>query len=220
MARTKDRERALGLRKKGMSYSQIKKRLGVAKSTLSYWLRDYPLSEKRIRELQGQNEQRIERCRETKREKKEKRLKEFYEQQKKLIFPTSERELYLAGLFLYWGDGTKSHPTSLSLSNSDPAMLNFFIAWLTKSLKIPKKKLRVQLHLYQNMDINEEIKFWSKTLCLPQNQFYNPYIKKTSFKRINHKGSFGHGTCNVNTGSARLKEKILMALRAIGDQYL
>jgi len=51
MARYKDREKALRLRtEKQMSYSQIKKILKVSKSTLSYWLRNYPLTEKNIYE--------------------------------------------------------------------------------------------------------------------------------------------------------------------------
>lgn len=78
MARFKDREKALILRKQGMSYSQIKKILKVSKSTLSLWLRNYPLSKQRIRKLRDWNEQRIEKCRETKRKKKEERLKQFY----------------------------------------------------------------------------------------------------------------------------------------------
>jgi len=43
MARFQDKEKALALRKQEMSYSQIKSILGISKSTLSSWLRDYPL---------------------------------------------------------------------------------------------------------------------------------------------------------------------------------
>ena len=52
MARFKDHEKALALRKQEISYSQIKKILGVSKSTLSDWLHKFPLSEEKIRELQ------------------------------------------------------------------------------------------------------------------------------------------------------------------------
>jgi len=219
MARLKDHEKALALRKQGMSYSQIKKILGVSKSTLSDWLRDYPLSEQRIRELRDWNEQRIERCRETKRKKKEKRLNEFYQKQKRVIFPLSKRELYLAGLFLYWGEGSKSQPTNLSISNSDPSIINFFIYWLSKSLSVPKKKMRVYLQLYSDMDIEKEIKFWSEALKIPLRQFSRPYVKKSSSERINHKGGFGHGTCQLRISSARIAEKTHMALKAIADRY-
>ena len=71
MARFRDHAKALILRKQGKSYSQIKTILKVSKSTLSLWLRDYPLSRQRIRELRDWSEQRIEKCRETKRKKKD-----------------------------------------------------------------------------------------------------------------------------------------------------
>ena len=69
------------------------------------------------------------------------------------------------------------------------------------------------------MDIRKEIDFWSKTLIIPVNQFSKPYIKKTSSSRINHKGGFGHGTCNATVGNARLSEKVLMSIKVITDRY-
>lgn len=219
MARFKDREKAIRLRKQEMSYSQIKKKLKVSKGTLSLWLRDYPLSKQRVRELRDCNEQRIEKYRETMRKKKEKRLQETYEIQKKLLLPLNKREIFIAGLLLYWGEGKKSDSTKLSISNTDPSVIKFFIAWLTKSLKVPKEKLKVHLHLYKDMNIKKEVRFWSKILDISNKQFNKPYIKKTSRKAINHKGGFGHGTCNVTFGNARLSEKILMAIKTIADRY-
>jgi len=220
MARLEDHEKALVLRKEGTSYSQIKKILSVSKSTLSLWLRNYPLSKQRIRELRDWNEQRIEKCRETKRKKREKRLNSFYQQQKKLIFPFNKRELYLAGLFLYWGEGTKSQSSILSISNTDPSVIKFFIVWLTKVLKLPKNKIKIQLQLYKDMDVKKEVSFWSKILNISLSQFTHPYVKKTSGERINHKGGFGHGTCNARIGEARTAEKILMGLKSISDYHL
>jgi len=219
MARLKDHEKALELRKKEMSYSQIKKILKVSKSTLSLWLRDYPLSKEKIRELRDCNERRIERFRETMRKKREKRLEETYRIQKRLVLPLNNREFFIAGLLLYWGEGAKSQKTGLSISNSDPSVIKFFIRWLNKSLNISKKKMRVWLHLYKDMNIAKEIEFWSKILKIPLSQFGHPYIKKTSSKRINHKGGFGHGTCNLRINSVPLAEKVFMSIKAISDEY-
>lgn len=219
MARFKDREKAIILRKQGKSYSQIKKDLKVSKSTLSMWLRNYPLSKQRIRELRDWNEQRIEKFRKTMRRKREKRLKEIYRIQKKLIPFLNNREFFIAGLFLYWGEGSKSQPTGLAISNTDPSIIQFFIIWLTKSLKLLKNKLRVQLHLYKDMDIEKEIQFWSKTLSIPNSQFNKPYIKRSLLRAINHKGGFGHGTCQISIGGARLAENIHMAIKVISDRY-
>lgn len=219
MARLKDREKALSLRKQGMSYGQIKKILKISKSTLSLWLRGHPLSKQKIRELRDWNEQKIEKYRETMRQKRETRLDQFYKEQKSLLFPFSKRELFLTGLFLYWGEGSKSHLTDISLSNNNSSIIRFFINWLVKSLLVPESNLKIQLHLYNDMDINKELGFWSRILNIPLAQFYNPYIKKTSSVRINHKGGFGHGTCNVRIGDVRLTEKIQMAIRAITNKY-
>lgn len=219
MARFKDREKALVLRKQGLSYSQIKKTLNISKSTLSVWLRDYPLSKQRIRELRDWNEQRIEKYRETMRQKRETRLKGVYEIQKKLILPFSSRDLFVAGLFLYWGEGAKSRTDMLSISNTDPSIIKFFMNWLNKSFSVPKNKMHIQLHLYNDMNIDNELGFWSKMLKIPLTQFSRPYIKKTSSVRINHKGGFGHGTCNLRVNDVSIGEKILMGLKAVSDFY-
>jgi len=46
------RQQVITLRtKEELSYAEIRKRLGVPKSTLSYWLREFPLSKEKIKEL-------------------------------------------------------------------------------------------------------------------------------------------------------------------------
>lgn len=56
MARSKDKEKVLVLRNLGHSYSMIKAEMGISKSTLSGWLKDLPLSSKRISELQSNSQ--------------------------------------------------------------------------------------------------------------------------------------------------------------------
>lgn len=214
----KKHQKALALRKEGLSYSQIRRIIKVSKSTLSLWLRKYPLSKKRINELRAWNERRIERFRETMRCKKEARLQEAYITQKKALLPLKKKELFLAGLFLYWGEGTKSTMDRLSISNTDPSVIKFFLTWLNKSLNVPEQKVRILLHLYDDMDVDQEIKFWSNILKIPLEQFARPYIKKTSSKSINHKGAFGHGTCNATICNVPLAEKVFMALKAIANR--
>jgi len=219
MARFKDHQQALALRKQGKSYSQIKNILGVSKSTLSGWLRNHPLSKQRIKELRDWNEQRIERFRETMGRKKQKRLNLILAEQKKLLLPLKKREIFLIGLGLYWGEGTKCRMDYLSVANTNPDVINFYIYWLNKCLDVPKSKMKAYLHLYDDMDVKKEVAYWSTTLDVPKSQFTKPYIKKTSLEHIDHKGTFGHGTCNIRTNNVILTEKILMGLRAVGDKY-
>ena len=79
---------------------------------------------------------------------------------------------------LYWGEGTKCRMDSLEITNSDPSVIKFFIYWLTKILSVPRNKIKIQLHLYSDMNIKKEIKYWSDMLKIPREQFNRPYIKK------------------------------------------
>lgn len=211
------KDEAIRLRLKEESYSQIKEKIKVSKSTLSLWLRDYPLSKKRIRELRNLNEKRIERFRASMLNKRINRLKETYNQEKNRILPLSGRDLFLAGLFLYWGEGLKKGNALSSVSSSDPSIIKFSIKWFSKIFLVPIKKIKIKLHLYKDMNIKNEIKFWSKELKIPQNQFSKPYIKNSNYRSINYKRSFGHGTCNINIGNAKLSEKILSEIKVISD---
>src|SRR4029079_3463303 len=177
MARKEDKQRALVMRKKGMSYSQIKEKLGISKSTLSGWLYDMPLSDKRIRELRADNPVRIERFRNTMRNKREERFANAYQEMSLKISILSSREIFIAGLFLYWGEGNKTTPNAIALTNTNPDMLKFYIRWLNL-LGVAKKQLKVSLHLYSDMNVKKQESYWSRQLCIPLSQFRKSYIKK------------------------------------------
>ncbi len=219
MARTQDKQKAIDLRLKGYSYSQIKSELKISKSTLSGWLKNYPLSEERIKELTGKNEKRIENYRKTRLRQKEEILRKIYQKEKAEIFPLSKRDLFIAGLFLYWGEGGKTKDGELVLSNTNPAALKFFICWLKNSLKADINKTQIKLHLYSDMDIEKEIDFWSKELNISRSQFIKPYIKTSNKSGLTYKNGFGHGTCNIALSKTELARKILMGLKSVEDYF-
>jgi len=222
MARKIDRQKVIKLRKQGKTYSEIRRIINIPKSTISDWLINYPLTEKELKLLQKTIKKNkdiaIERCRITKQKKREKRLSECYQEQKRKLLPISKKSLYLAGLLLYWGEGNKSLKGSLSLNNTDPKVILFYLFWLLKILKVPKNKIKVHLHLYNDMNESKEIIFWNKVLKISISQFTKPYIKQTKKSNIDQKG-FGHGTCSLIVNNIRLKEKILMGIKAIADYY-
>ena len=151
--------------------------------------------------------------------KREMRLSEVYNKEKKKLLPLSKRELFLAGLFLYWGEGTKANKGELVISNTDPKVITFSLHWFIKILKVPKKKIKILVHLYKDMNIEKELQFWSELTKIPLSQFRKPYIKKTYSKSVTYKGAFGHGTCNIRIADTRLLEKVLMTIKAMGDYY-
>jgi len=217
MALVLKRRQALQLRKKGESYSQIKKKLNLSKSTLSVWLRNYPLSQDRIKELRD-GEARIEKYRRTMKLKREQRFKTYYQEERKKWLPLSHRELLLAGLFLYWGEGGKSNTHIVTINNTDPQVMKFALHWMTKGLGVAKKDIHVFLHLYSDMDPVKETHYWQKILRMPKASFDKPYIKQTKRIEIDQKG-FGHGTCGLRIYNSEMKQRILAAIKALADHY-
>ncbi len=216
MAHRKKYRQVIQLRLQGLSYSQIKEIIKVSKSTLSLWLGEIELNEAQFAKLKIR-ERKIENFRKTMQKKRSRRIHETYLEACNIL-PLSQRELFIAGLFLYWGEGKKNLKGQINLTNTDPSMMQFYLFWLTKICKISKKKLRVCLHLYQDMNIQNEIKYWSNSLKIPQSQFIRPYIKPTLLNQIHHEG-FKHGTCSLYFSEVLLIEKILMSIKAISNNY-
>jgi len=222
MAKFYARQKAIEFRKQGKTYSEIRRQIIVAKSTLSDWLVKLPLTKSQITSLEKSRKKNkflsIEKIRITKQKKRENRINLTYEKEKKRWTTLSKKELELAGLFLYWGEGAKRMNGPIFINNTDPKVLKFSLYWMMRSLKIPKKGIKVFLHLYNDMDIRKEMQYWSEELKIPLSQFTKPYIKNSTRLNIDHKG-FGHGTCGLLVSNILLKEKIMMAIKAISDRY-
>jgi len=219
MAKIQKHQKALELRATGKSYSDIKQVLGVSKSTLSLWLRNHPLSESKIRELRDWNQRRIENYKETRRKSREAILRSIYKEERRRINPMSSRDIFVSGLFLYWGEGGKTKIFELSMSNTNPAIIKAFIFWLRRSFGVEKNKIKIKLHLYKDMDINKETTFWAKTLKISKRQLKKPYIKESRFSGLSYKKGFGHGTCNALLGNAIVAKRVMMGLKVLEEFY-
>ena len=218
MARRADKERARILRAKGKSYSEIKELMGVGKGTLSVWLRDMPLSAEQIRSLRALHPRRIERFRATMQRKRDVRLASAYTQVQKDIGHLSKRDLFIAGIYLYWGEGTKADRGNVAVANTNPAVIRVFLAWL-ECMNVPCEKVNVRLHLYADMDIEKETNFWSSEIGIPVSQFRKPYVKKSTLTGLTYKNGYGHGTCNVRFENIAMWEYITMALKYVEERH-
>lgn len=211
MALRELKEKVLKMRRSGMSYNQIRAKVKVSKGTLSLWLRDMPLSRERMRELRDNSAIRIEKCRNTKAKKKQDRLDTVYEKVTKDIGKLSSREIFLCGLFLYWGEGTKTSESVSALTNTNPSMIKFFVNWY-RTLGIDRGRLKFRLQLYADMDVRKETLFWSYFLDIPLNQFSKPHMKKSNLIDHTYKVGFGHGTCTVSFNNNEMYMYVKSAL--------
>lgn len=218
MVRAADREKARTLRAQGKSYTEIKSHLSVSKSTLSGWLRDMPLTDAQIRVLRDINPRRIENFKATMRAKREARLQCAYVRARREIGKLTRRDLFIAGLYLYWAEGTKQAPGRVTVANTDPSVMKAFMDWC-ELMQIPRGRLRVKLHLYKDMNVKKETRFWSRALGMPTTHFRKPHIKQSRLVDITYRNGFGHGTCNVIFDNVPMWEYITMALKRIRELH-
>ena len=218
MALQEKKSEAIRMRKEGASYSQIKEKLKVSKSSLSLWLHDMPLPEKRLRELRDWNAVRIERFQNTMRDKRESRWAEVRARAARDIGILNKREILIAGLFLYRGEGGKTVTTCTTLSNTDPSMIRFFMTWL-QLLGVSKDSFRAKVHLYTDMNVRAELQYWSKALDLPLSSFRKPYVKTSSRSGLSYPQKFTHGTCNLMYGNRDIAEYVLMAMEYLRGEF-
>jgi len=130
------KEKAIRLRlEEHLGYGAIRKQVPVAKSTLSAWLRNFPLSKERINELKklgwSKSEVKIEKYRATMREKREGKDREEYE--KYLVHFSkriTQKVFFTSGLMLYLAEGAKTNNYTISIANTDSRIIKFFIRWL------------------------------------------------------------------------------------------
>ena len=222
--KAKLRQVAVELRvRKRLSYSAIQRKLGVARSTLSYWLREHPLEEKEIAKLRRstwlKGEASRERFRVSMREKRERTEEAMYHDQRKKLANVKKESIFVAGLMLYLGEGDKKNRARVGLANTDPQVIQFFIKWLEDILGVEKCKMHIELHLYENMNIEKEEKFWRKITGMPKNQYYKTQIKKIHSGSLAYQGQQRHGTCSIIFNSVEKKREIMMAIKAFLDLY-
>ena len=219
-----DRERAITLRlKERLGYGEIAKRLNVPKSTLSYWLKDLPLSPERVTELRRQawsrGEASREQFRQTMRAKRATKEKLLYQTIQKQFKKVSRQSYFVAGLMLYLAEGEKKSREAISLANTDPAIISFFIRWCQEFLAVPIEKMHAQLHLYETMDITRERTFWISQTGLKRSQLYKDQVRPLRPGSFTYSEGFRHGTCQLRMYGVKEKTRLMLSIKAFLDTY-
>lgn len=116
-----------------------------------------------------------------------------------------EAELKGLGLGLYWGEGTKANTTSVRLSNTDIALVESFVEFLTRICGVEKRSLKFSLLVFDDMDVKEAEDYWQSGLAVSPGQFY-----KTTVVSSRGKGSYRnktkHGVLTVYYHNKKLRD--------------
>lgn len=167
-----ERAKARGLRFQGLSIKQIATAINVSKGSISAWVKDINLNEEALLNIDKRLQLGRERARQSRLANISRSRKELFERCKTQVLPLSHRDLWIAGLMLYAGEGRKVWNVSsqpIELTSSDPSILRIFISFLVKVCNVPNTKIGVRLFLYPDIDLKEAKNFWSRELKIPLN---------------------------------------------------
>ncbi len=114
---------------------------------------------------------------------------------------SDEEKLKVAGVMLYWGEGSKTG-SDVGFANSDPAMIRLFMRFLREICGVAEERLRVTLHCYPDLNQLNLKKFWANITGLPLKQFHKVSVHEG--KKGNYKNKSVYGTVQIRYSDKRL----------------
>ena len=197
------KRKAIQYRRQGYSYSMISEKLGLSKSTLSNWLKEIPYKPnskvlKRI-QLAPAKSAEVVHNRKVANIVRTKRLA------KKELDKLTKRDLWMLGIGLYLGEGTKMQE-STRIINSDPEIIKTAIAWFKKICGLSVKNFTIAIHTYPDNDIKKTISYWSKVTGIPKNQFGKTQIDRRTNKSNKKRRRLPYGTAHLTIKANGKKE--------------
>lgn len=216
------RGKARELRVQGRSYNEIAAQLGVAKSSVSLWVRDIPCP-KRFNYVH--NPRRYEGLRRYHEARAVRHAAES-EAAAAEVGDLTDRELLIAGAIAYWCEGAKNKPNRkanhVAFINSDPKLIAFFLRFMDVA-GVSRDDLVFRVYIHENADPEAAQTFWLAVTGTKPDQFRSPVLKHHNPKTIRtNVGDDYHGCLKVDVRrSAALYRRIEgWASAAMGGERL
>lgn len=193
-SKVQDREKAIQLRKQGKSYREIMAVVPVAKSSLSKWFTNLPLTkreEKFLREralvLQDNGRLKTALLNKERNEKRRDRIRV----KAKIDFERYRNDpFFVLGLALYWAEGAKKN-SYFSFINSDVMMMKIMMRWVGTYLLAEPMDYKFRLYIHKVYAHEKCEQYWSRNCGIPYSQFqktvYKPTLR-TEKKNPDYKG--------------------------------
>ncbi|MFJ6833273.1 hypothetical protein [Streptomyces sp. NPDC091209] len=192
------RARARELRGQGWTYGEIQTELGCSKSSVSLWVRDLPHPEPRCtpEEQRARMNAGLARLRAEQDQVREGTKRQAAES----VGELSDRELFMAGVALYWAEGQKSKPyqrrESVIFINSDPGVIQVYLAWLDL-LDVPRERLRFRVMIHESADVATAEQYWADLVDIDAAALQPTTLKKHNPKTVRKNVGAGYRGCLV-----------------------
>jgi hypothetical protein len=184
-ARLIEKNKAIELRKQGMTYSEIVQVVPVSRGLLSYWFRELELSKEEKENIASRMVDRrgkgMLKSISTNRKLRLDREIVAFEDAKNIFKEKCSNSRFLIGVALYWAEGAKKH-YNFQFVNSDPEMITFMYNWIQKYLKVENSKIRCRLFIHKIPGYENIESFWAGKLGLQPSTFQRTIHKPTKHK--------------------------------------
>lgn len=202
-------EQAIQFRKRGFTYSEISRIVGVSKSTVSSWVSKKAFS-KKIRTENAEraardNVKRISLVNKTRAVERKSRYAEAVRSAQTEYKHYRKDPLFTAGLMAYISSGDMLHTSRIRLTSSSFAVHSAFISFAQNYLGVPKTTIHVWLILYEGLSEKKCLSLWSRKTKISIAQFHRTQYLSQKIS----KGGLQHGTGNTIIGNTVLKKKLL-----------
>ena len=207
------KQNATRMRQRGASIRDIETRLGIPRSTLSYWMQHIKLSDYHLASLKRRADQALITARigavKWHNAQKAARIEQASHEARQTLSRidlTDNAVLELTLAILYLGEGMKKSGTT-AMGNSDPLILRFFVRTLQRLYGVPTTDMKCELHLRADQDPRKMTRYWSTNLGIPMSNFGKPYIDNRTLGRT----TYPHykGVCIVCCSRVAIQRKLV-----------
>lgn len=179
MIEPKLKQKIISLRRRGLSYGDIKKFSKISKSTIGTICKNITLTEKQKQILidkrnEGQRKA-TERSSVIRKKQKHQNEKYLASLGKKNVGVLSRRDRFIAGISLYMADGTK-RGSCVDFTNSDSKIITFMVGWFKEFLEVELKDIKACLWLHKNLYELGAISYWENLTGIPKANFGKTYF--------------------------------------------
>ncbi len=216
MSKLKKKFIAQELRRRGLGIGEIAKELNMVKSgTISKWCRDIPLTVEQIARLVkkqkiGSYKGRIVAA-EQLRKNRIRQIEFLRKEGLKRVGKLTERDIFIAGVGMYWSEGYTYNDDLVGFTNSDPKMILFMLRWFKKICGVSSERirLRVSVNKIHKGRVRKIEKYWSKLTKIPLDQFNKTVLIKSRVKKVYKNSDNYQGTLRITIKNSSYLRRLI-----------
>ncbi len=192
------------LRSRGYSLPEISNQVSVSRTSALRYIKDVQILPEYLSEWAGK--------RGGSRKRKLLKHQRALEEGEQLVNELTEKEKLLILSSLYWAEGNKK---DFILTNTDSDLIRVFVNILRQVLKVTNNQLKVSIRLYEDLDQEKSLDFWSQVVGIPKSKFLS-----TNIIPGRKKGKLQYGMCRVRVSKGGdLLKKIMGLNQVIANRF-